>query len=310
MKEVNFSSNNFIKSYQYYAFPLGVLAYDDYNYNKWMLGKFINIYCDEVLQFDELSYDDWDIINDQLYKNLNIDTFKSIIINSIDNNQAVHLWEINEKYIPNTNAYKKYDCAHDLLVLGYDEYNNLLIINYNKNRQLLPQIIPFDCLQNSFTQYTEGRSFNFIKENIQITSCDNIIDKINHYINPIRKNELKYYNNERNFYNHSVVGISALEKFSEKLKLDFNNIDYLNSLCLLDEHVLSMLNNLLYLCNKKIISSSIAKDYANISKLSNLSKLQFLKNLSKQSTQLEYDILINIQRIIHQESLILNRIFK
>lgn len=309
MKEINFSTNNFIKSYQYYAFPLGILSYDNISYNQWLLGRFIGISCGEVLQYDEQAYDDWDIINEQLYKSLDVDTFDILIKNIIDNDKAFHLWGINEKHIPYTAAYENYDCLHDLLILGYNEYNHILIANYGKDRILSKKLISIQSLKDSFTNYTQGRSFNFIKENIKIMDFKEMLNSIKQYISPDNNHRLKYYDKELNSELKIVVGISALKKFLETLKKDFNQIHHINSISLLNEHKHLILNTLIYLYDQNIIDNSIIQEYKDVVYLSGIIKNQYLKFLIKSSDKLKNQIILNIEEVIVKEANILSRLF-
>lgn len=306
MKEIVFDNSNYIKSYQFYAFPLGVLsAYND-TYRKWMLGRFIRVSFGEVLQYDEAAYDDWEVIDQTLYRELSTDYFKEIIRSLIDDNQAFHLWGINERYLPHTSAYQTFDYIHDLLITGYDDSNNLIVIKYNENDLLSRDLININDIINCFTNQTQGRSFKILEDKVIVTSSEQILDDIKQYTFPDNMYQLKYYNKELNPKNEIITGIPAIKMFLESLKQDFNRSSHLNGICLLNEHKKSIMNTLLYLNESNTISEEICKRYIEIVKISEIIKVKYLKYLVTSNKNLIEQITLAINNMIINEVTILS----
>lgn len=304
MKIINFSNNNFIKSYQFYAFPLGILANDSFAYKNWMLGRFLGITLGKVLQYDEQYYNDWEITNQQLYKSIEKKDFTELIKHFIDNDQVFHIWGINEKYIPGTFAYEKYDFMHDLLIIGYDK-EDVIIVNYGKDKFLTQKNISIDTLKKSFTNQTQGRSFNFINEKIKILDFTEIISNINQYLNPSKKYELKYYNAQINPKNEMPVGIYALIEYLSRQKKDFHKHTNVNGMCLLNEHKICMMNTLIYLNQQNLISNNIINEYQQIVNLSTLIKNTYLMLTLHEKITLQEQIIYNMDKMISTEQEIL-----
>ena len=75
---------------------------------------------------------------------------KTSIINNLTNNRYVYLC-INEQYIPNRTAYKKFYRYHEILVYGYDDKNDIFkTIAYNQEKKYAPQDIPSELLVKAY----------------------------------------------------------------------------------------------------------------------------------------------------------------
>ncbi|MEG2110070.1 MAG: hypothetical protein RRY19_09815 [Clostridium sp.] len=309
MKEIKFSSNNYIKSYQFYAFPLGILAYNDSVYQKWMVGRFIGITLGQVIQYDERAYDDWEIIDQTLYKELTEDTLDELIRYNIDNDQVIHLWGINEKYIPYTHAYGNYDFIHDLLIVGYDEFNNVAIVNYGEKNILSRKIISKENLKKSFTERSQGRGFKILWNEVKVMDTKEILADIKKYLCSDKPYELKYYNKELNSKHDMLVGISAVKEFLNNLEKNFYRKSHLHSICLLNEHKISMMNTLTYLNTINIIDNEIVQEYNSVVRKFEIIKTSYMKILKKNSDKNVKKIILDIQDAINLEVTILNKIF-
>ena len=310
MKKVQFSHKNFIKSYHYYSFPLGILASNQNLYKNWILGKFINIFCGEVLQYDEKYYGEWDIFEEKIYKNLYLYDKREIsnfLKNGILNNYAIHLWEINEKYIPNSIAYNRFDYKHDILIIGYDNLSKLIkIVSTDRTRNLVESDISLELINKSFTNNTSGRIFK-IKEGILPNVNDNeIISNIREYICPNNKNKIKYYDNTLNHKKDLISGIYALDKFASILKNKIYTKNYINSIILINEHKKNLFYNLNHLHKRKIIDKILIDKYKEIVKLSNILKYQYIKFILKPNRELELSLIKNLIEIIEIENKILS----
>lgn len=105
----------------------------DNQYNKWLCNNFMQIYFNKdepikinyanLLQRDSKNYSinpfvKFSYFEKEMMNQLNINLIEYLII-SIDNNKYIELW-LNEKYISNLSAYKKYDLIHESLIFGYD----------------------------------------------------------------------------------------------------------------------------------------------------------------------------------------------
>lgn len=309
MNVISFNFNNFIKSYQFFAFPLGILATNDIAYNNWLLGRFIGVTFGAVLQYDEEAYDDWEIINQNLYKHLIKDDIYTLVKNIIDNNHVLHLWGINEKYIPYTSAYQNYDQLHDLLITGYDEFDNITIVNYGIDRSLSQKTISINDLKNSFTSTTQGRSFNIVFDQVTIMDPQKILDNIKQYIYPPNIFQLKYYDDILNPKHEMLVGIHAIKEFINTFKNCPFRSTHLHGISILTEHKTSIMNSLVYLNNINLINSKICQDYNEILLLSKKIKRNYLKAQLTGKQTIINQIILDMDKMVNDEIRILNSIF-
>lgn len=306
MNQINFGDNNFIKSYQYYAFPLGVLSDNRLFYNNWLLGKFIQLCCGINLQFDEQYYSEWDITESVLYENIMLENnLKLFIQEYISNGYAIHIWNLNEKYISDTSAYNKFDFLHDLLVIGYDKSNHIKIVNYNKSRHLSARNISLECLSNSFTPSTNARIFKFKIDKPVTCNPEQIINNLYQYVKPNKINVLNYYNDEFNLKGDMLVGTYAVQKFIDDIKNDIYAQDYINSFCLLCEHKQVINFNLEYLCKQKILDQTVLEEYQKVLKTSKLLIALYLKFTLKPDKSLELSIINKLENLLRNDTDIL-----
>ena len=311
MNQINFSSNNFIKSYQYYAFPLGVLSDNQLFYNDWLLGRFIQLFYGSNLQFDEQYYSEWEITEHLLYENLmHENDLKSFIQQHVSDGYAIHFWNLNEKYIPDTYAYNNFDFLHDLLVIGYDENGYIKIVNYNKSRHLSIRSILLECLSDSLTRYTNARIFKFKTDNSITYNPQQIINALYQYVKPNKINGLNYYNDKINLKGDVMVGTYAVQKFIDDIKNNIYAQDYTHSFCLLFEHKQVINFNLEYLCKQKILDQTILQEYQKVLKVSKLLISLYLKFKLNPNQKLKISIEDKLDYILKNETNILLNLTK
>lgn len=308
MKEISFSYNNYIKSYHFFAFPLGILATDDSAYRNWLLGRFIGLTYGNVLQYDEAAYDDWEIINDKLYRTLAIDDFDELIKDTINTSQVFHLWGVNEKYIPQTPSYQEDDFIHDLLITGYDKLGNITIVNYGDDSLLTKKVVHINDLKNSFTPQTQGRRFNILFDKISPLPPENIICSLQHYVAPHNAFELQYYDTILNPKHEMVVGIHAVKEFINSLRQNFYRGSHLNGICLLNEQKTSIMSCLIYLNSLGLITADLCNEYKKIASSSKNIKLKYLKFLFSQDEAIINKIILDLEKMLCDEIDILNNI--
>lgn len=309
MKKTEFSCNNFIKSYQFYAFPLGILATDNIAYENWLLGRFIGVTLGEVLQYDEEAYDDWEIVSGKFHKYLIKDDFDILIQNIINEKNVFHLWGINERYLPYTSAYQRFDFMHDLLVTGYDGFDKVTIVNYDNNKTLSEKVISINDLKNSFTAETHGRSFKILFDKAIPMDGQKVLDSIKNYLYPSNRFELKYYNEILNPKNEMLVGIPAIKKFIKMFEKNVDLPSNINGICLLNEQKRSIMNSLIYLKKNKLIKSDICNEYSKIVTFSEQIKLKYIKYLIVKDKKNVDQIVSIMNKMINDEIKILNDLF-
>lgn len=135
-----------IAVYQYYAFPLAVIAlYDDCL--PWFYSSYINVRCNKISEGSKdfwMDFYDGNImggipcldyfIEDKTFLTKDLTAFIRYIILAIDNEKYVYTY-VDVYYVPNTKAYNTHHFIHDILILGYSE-EGFIVVHYDLNGNL------------------------------------------------------------------------------------------------------------------------------------------------------------------------------
>ncbi len=271
VKELGFRTNILVKSYQYYAFPIGILLSGfDMEEPELLVYFFTDIFMSDRLQYYDSHYRKWDclIVNDiKLYKNNFIDG----LIDLINNEEYAYLPFVDEYYIPNRSSFSKKKLIHDLLISGYNIVNQAFsIIGFDNEHRFRKSEVSFNQLISSCFSDDEyvsvvsirsKRGFNFEIE------YGRLISEFQSYILS-KKLDMSNYSNDNNYY----FGFNSYKMFYKKFKEEsiagdiFEKMKYhfLRDIYFSYEHKNMIYYKLIYMCNNNILSRNIDKIYKEI----------------------------------------------
>ncbi|WP_458125217.1 hypothetical protein [Paenibacillus sp. Z3-2] len=324
--------------YQYRAFPLSITS----NYSEtltWFYSNFIHLKCN--LNFIK-NKDDFDIdfIAGNIYGGIPwLDYLETQhktedehdlcmdILSKINEGYYYYSF-VDEYYIPNRQAYKKFHNTHDLLIYGYDLSNNLFnVIGFNERMQYVESYVSFDDLAKAL-KFSEANYSNYIKKRENINySFDkyNVIDKLEDYLfsNNCAGNLSKYDFDNRTEHmrdlNHNLsnenwgFGVDVytqLNLFFDALIAKEVNVDIRPLHCLW-EHKKCMFNRInFFFQNRMIYDSEIINSYQKV-----VSQAEVVRSLMlKYMLTNDISIITKIKSITHElcinEISILNKVVK
>ncbi|NGT49195.1 hypothetical protein G6Z17_09225, partial [Clostridium perfringens] len=218
-KILKFDNNIKIKSYQYYSFPIGIIAANTNFYENILINKFNNIFIGASFQYYESEYFDWEIFN---VKKIEVNKKKIIIeiIKYICMDFYINI-NVNEFFIKSRYAYKNIDNIHDCLIIGYDLENEIFIIVGNdENGMLSKTSINFEEFYKSVN--FQGEYINLIAINLKEDFIENINKEklieglIQYCLGDKPTNELGIRD-----YNNLKFGINAYKEFLKNIQ-DYN----------------------------------------------------------------------------------------
>ena len=270
MKVLPFEEKPFFQCYHNRAFPLGVIQGNAAtDIMPWLCAKYINCSFEPQsygMKFDICTFDAWGNIekittsqtislDKPIYDLLNINIIETIK-KLIDNNYYVH-GGYNEKYIPRKAAYKKYDCPHDYMIIGYDDENKKLIsVGYTDSEKYERFEINYeDYIQSLSKEHIEINTCKFNKNFKILLNLDRVISELKDYISSS--------NSAYNAFLKKHYGIDALEKFKDYISECYENKKIVEKKYTraFNEHRNMMLNRIRYLAQE---IRAIRMDFVNV----------------------------------------------
>jgi len=250
-------------------------------YFNWLYSNYIQTHCDKYLGEQgncsdvELDMFDGVRIRENYQHNnpflaieciekqtiLSLLNIKDFIFNSINERKYVQL-KLNERYIPNTDAYEKYDFFHINLIYGYDKNNSLFhIMGYDKNGHIMFYEISFEIFSNAVISDIPGVKvyndyiFRYVPSSVERYDIDKYL---------ITKFIQEYLNGENSYKMCSVMeaipernfGIDVYKCFSEHFYPLINNRRIMHIFL---EHKYLMLKRISFFYDNNIISANYFK---------------------------------------------------
>ena len=207
-----------IQTYVYELYPLGIMDANGDEYKEWMLSNYVQLNShDDIITEKEVFlafYDDvgmkspflktqhfsWSIMSQ--YQLDFVEFFKMNI------NLGCYLYfKVDEYYIPNRYAYNKYRYIHDIMIIGYDE-NNFIVLGYNNKGKFSEMKIPFFVFMDALTSNTADINKNEWQDDIYFIKYISADYKFN--INAVKFALYDYLN--------SISTIEKNKRFSSPLK--------------------------------------------------------------------------------------------
>lgn len=267
IKELPYDLNPFLKSYQYYAYPLGILkSNSSYYYEYCLLNKFSNVFFASNMQFYVDEYKFWNVFEINQIIDINMENFKEKIINEIDNNSYLHILNIDEFYIPSRAATFNFHFLHDILIVGYDE-NTVISVGYNSKGEFNKEKIDFNKL---IMAYTEKTIINVIKiKNIQLDiDINEILVNLDQYFSSQKINKLFKTQYDIFDFNKWEFGLKSMEilikKIREKDQWFYHNLLICIELKRLILYKIKKIEYLIYYPDIINVYSDIVRKYENI----------------------------------------------
>ncbi|WP_072988762.1 hypothetical protein [Clostridium cavendishii] len=273
---LEFDTKILLRSYQYYAYPIGII-FSNTNYGEnVLLNKFTNVFCGENLQYYECGYREWDCFYIS-EKNIKEEQLINTLINSIYNENYIDL-NLNEFFVPHRRASGKFNFIHNSLIIGYDLIKEIFIIaGYDENQILNKTEISFNEIIKAVFSHNKNAKLTLIKikeDFIEIIEETKIVEDLLEYcLSNVPNKILKFEG-----FNTFKFGIEAYIKI-EKLIEKYKNVEELlvNDIYFIYEHKNLIMKKLNYLFNKNIISKDIIDKYKLIVKESQLIKNIYIK---------------------------------
>lgn len=251
-----------------------VISMNDNQYYKWIFNNFIQLklstssglyidYCSLLERNSKhcIAHALLNTIseNKQIINDYGIDMFQYIKCN-IDNNRYIMIW-LDEFYIPQLSAYKKYTYYHESLIYGYDEGNlQLYLVSFKGGKPKTITVSIEQLMQASRKSTNQMYIFEYSPNNnlyeIDIAHIfSNIRDYLEGFNSAARTNYI-YYSND---------GVYGINIYNELLKSE-NQDNFLADEripYLLYEHKKCMYDRFNYLFKYGIISASNKKEILN-----------------------------------------------
>lgn len=276
-----------VKVYHFRAFPLSVTS----NYSEtlpWFYSNFIQLKCtSEFIREKEMDFDfiagdvfggiPWiDYIKDidKTMLNENMNDVCQFVIKNIDNGYYIYTF-VDEFFIPDRSAYRKYHRMHDIMVYGYDASEKVFnVAGYNSKMKYAETKADFECFYNAFSSSEPKRndkivlfkkiddanySFNIervfekLEDYLYSRDCS---DKLEIYDFDGRTKRIKYLHQLLKTGNY-VFGINVYDQlilFCEAMKNKYVRPDLRPFHCLW-EHKSCMLERLRYLAGQNYIKN-------------------------------------------------------
>jgi hypothetical protein len=229
MKErivINIDKEPLVKTYPYYSFLFSVIGKDHPYFENWVLSEMTMLYYRGGYDI----YKDRFLYNENYFRHKLIDTIE-ISDNLIDSEKTFHeciiehlnmgyaaIVEIEEFYIPERIAYKKYKNSHNNMIYGYDpQKNTYLLAGYDGGYVNYIEANAKD-LYKAFTEKTRFFPICFIRKNNTPYPIDwwNLSRDLKSYCEGININDL--YCDD--LY---IFGINAIKKFVLLIEAIKNN---------------------------------------------------------------------------------------
>ena len=253
------------------------VEYKTFTYFNWLYNNYIQLHCDKYL--GEKVYLLTDVVIDMFngfrirgnyYLNnpflfteciekreiLTLTNINNFICNSVNDGKYIQIM-LNERYVPNTSAYEKYDFIHISLIYGYDKDKAIFyLMGYDKNGHIMFIEIPFDMFLNAVMSDIPGNYIIHEDYIMRITP-----------LSPVRYNIekdlivkfLQDYLNGENSYNmcsfmqsppERIFGINLYKCFCENFRILLNDKRILHIFL---EHKYLMLKRVSFLHENNII---------------------------------------------------------
>lgn len=328
--------------YQYRAFPLSITS----NYSEtltWFYSNFIHLKFN--LNFIENKGDfDIDFIAGNIYGGIpwldylesdlalkhNTEEQRNLYMEIISKiNEGYYYYSfVDEYYIPNRPAYKKFHNTHDLLIYGYDLSNNQFnIIGFNKKMQYVESHVSFEDFMKGLS-FSEAKysSYLRVKRNVDYSfDKANVIEKLEDYLfsNNCAGKLLKYDFDDRTEHmknlNHNLLSenwgfgvdlYTQLNLFFDAL-IDKEIKFDIRPLHCLWEHKKCMLGRLhFFFQNHMIHDSEIINSYQKIVAQADIIRSLTLKYMLTNDTSIHTRIKSIISELRINEINILNKVVK
>ncbi|MGL5574717.1 MAG: hypothetical protein ACRDCW_04085 [Sarcina sp.] len=174
-KKLKLTSSD-IATYVYESYPLGIMKANGEEYKEWMLSNYIQLNShDDIIGNKEVFlafYDDvgikspflkiqhfcWSIMSQ--YQLNFVEFFKQ----NIDIGCYLY-FKVDEYYIPNRQAYKKYRYLHDIMIIGYDE-ERFIVTGYDNKGLCREMKIPYSVFMESLNSNKPDISKNEWEDDI------------------------------------------------------------------------------------------------------------------------------------------------
>lgn len=188
-------------SYQYIAFPLGIIQGNaKRDFVPWLSGQYINCWFSPTspCNFAFFDMDNWAIENEILFHqqiNLSRDQFDSIIGCGLISmfKKMIDLGYYpsgiyNEEFIPGKRSFHNHYSAHDFILLGYNDNTQTFIsAGYLANKKYQQFSIPYGCMSQAVTTLCNDKIvFDFWKYNPNATytlNCHKMALGLKDYLN-------------------------------------------------------------------------------------------------------------------------------
>lgn len=149
---LNIIENPTLRELHNTAFSFSVLESNNLP-KSWILENFSVLKYNQTLSYNSKFFLNWSCFNRRfVFYYDRMDIIKKII-SYIDRNYYIYM-ELNEFFIPNRPAYKKFDFYHDILIYGYDKNEKILYtIAYNKDGLYKAQKIQYLDIIKAYKNY-------------------------------------------------------------------------------------------------------------------------------------------------------------
>lgn len=327
-----------IKIYQYRAYPLSITS--QYSTTQsWFYSNFIHLKCNRNFIEDKTDLDidfiagniyggiPWLDYHDNNFVHKRFTSGHHICMNIISkiNDGYYHYTFVDEYYIPQRRAYRKFHNSHDLLIFGYNLSNNSFnVIGFDENSLYTETSVSFKefvksvkLSKNKYSRYIK------IKDDVHYTvDKDKIIDNLEDYLfSKNCANKLSKYDfDERTEHmidlNQSLLtqnwefGINVhtqLILFCNEL-LNDQFIDIRPFHCLW-EHKKCMLDRMRYFYqNGMITDSALINSYQDVVLESNKIRLVIIKYMFRKDKETINRVISGIKDLYYKEFNILSKL--
>lgn len=216
-KELSFDMIPLVKSYHYYAYPLGILKGNSFsNYECCLLNNFRTLFFAGNMQFYVDDYEYWDVFSVENINDIDTNNIIAEIKKAIRNNKYIHISGIDEYYIPSRYANHKYHFHHDILIVGYDA-DEVITVGYNDKGLYNKENINISLLEKSFSEITIFKTIK-VKDIKLDLNYENILVSLDEYF--ASKEILNIFRTENVIldYESWIYGINAMETLFAKMR--------------------------------------------------------------------------------------------
>lgn len=180
------------RSYQHDAYALGIMnTYKNFS-KEWLINNFLLLKVRERQVFYAIPsvIALWNCFKTNIICTISYNILDAIKMHL--NKQEYIYIVVNEKYIPERNAYKKFDYNHCLLIYGYDdETKSFLTIGYNKYNKYIPQWIQYSDIEKAYIKHQRALKVLLYREQLCLVFGIKINKKRNYRqinIHKVKKN--------------------------------------------------------------------------------------------------------------------------